>query len=469
MTAIEERGVTSSESPSAAFLAGLTSKVRGVGVWGAGAIGSSAAYYFAQRGLRCIAYDISKERVREVKAGHFQSTSSSEHPQGERDDHLDVTATTRWREFEKENIGVHLVCVPTERAAEPSAAALRDVMPRIAKTIRLTPPSDVPPLLSIESTILPQWLDSIVLPSLESEGLEVGRDVLVGAAPRRDWFNGADYTIETLPRIVGGCDERATELLGAFYGLVCGTVQPALDARHAAFTKVIENVIRYQGISFGNSLALAFPDYDMRHVLRLASTKWNIPYYFPSLGIGGHCIPLAPRYILEEGGPANPYLQPVQAALEFNDSYFESLLTQRLEGLLVGKNSVGVLGLAYTPDAKMHKLSPAFSVLDALRDVPRLRLHDPFYSPDEIYDLCGVPSMQFPEDLTDCDVVILVTAHSEYLSRETEDYINPGTVVVDNSGAWAGRHFKPGVEYYEVGRIPGKRITTPEPWSPLAD
>ena len=470
MTAAREREIAAEHHSVARFLEDLKSKTTAVGIWGAGAIGSSAAYYFALRGLRCLAYDISAERVHEIAAGHFQSTSVHQTPTDEgQDGPMDVTATTRWRDLENAAVSVHLVCVPTERAAEPSAASLRDVMPRIARTVRSTKAPSTPPIVCIESTILPHWIDSIVIPALEAEGLTVGRDVLVGAAPRRDWFNGEDYTIETLPRIVGGSDDRTTRILVAFYSLVCRTVQPAIDAQHAAFTKVVENAIRYQGITFGNALALAFPQFDMRHILRLASTKWNIPYYFPSLGVGGHCIPLAPRYVLEEGGLDNEFLEPVREALAFNDSYFEELLATRLRPLMAGRQSVAVLGLAYTPDAKMHKLSPALAVIDALRDVPRLRLHDPYYTADEIYDLCSVPGLQFPDDLSDCDAVILVTAHSRYRSTRVEDYIAPGTLVIDNSGAWSDRRFPDGVEYYEVGRIPGRRVEVAEPWSPRAD
>lgn len=452
------------------FLQVLERREGSIAIWGSGAIGSSAAYYFAQAGFRCVAYDISKDRVRDIQEGHFQSTGAelgvtNVHP-GQK---LEVTATTHWHDLEAQNIRVHLVSVPTERAAEPSGAALSDVIPRIGKVIRKTEPGAIPPVISIESTILPSWLDTLVCPGLQSEGLKVGTDVLVGAAPRRDWFNGANYTIETLPRIVGGCDDRTTDLLCALYRTVCKIVQPAIDARHAAFTKIVENVIRYEGITFGNKLALAFPEFDMRHVLRLASTKWNIPYYFPSLGVGGHCIPLAPQYLVEEGGLDNPYLDSVRESITFNESYFESLYGRRLENMLKERRSVAVLGLAYTPDAKMHKLSPAFSILDALRQTPRLRLHDPFYSSEEIYDLCSVPTMHFPDDLEECDAIILVTAHSEYVRTEIEKYILDGTVVIDNTGAWATRPFKNGVEYYEVGRIRSGKPPHAEPYSSTAD
>jgi nucleotide sugar dehydrogenase len=454
-----------------ALLRSLETRESSIAIWGAGAIGSSAAYYFAQAGFRCIAHDISTERVREIAEGRFQSTAAHADGGGDfpvRPD-LGVKATLRWRSLESESVAVHLVCVPTERAAEPSGAALADVIPNIAKVVRKTPPRQVLPILSIESTILPSWIDGIVIPALRAEGLTVGSDILVGAAPRRDWFNGADFTIKTLPRIVGGYDDLTTGLLAAFYATVCDTVQPAMDAEHAAFTKVIENVIRYEGITFGNRLSLAFPQYDMRHILRLASTKWNIPYYFPSLGVGGHCIPLAPQYLVEEGGAENPYLQSVRDSIEFNHGYLDSLYDRRLEGLLRDKRSVGVLGLAYTPNAKMHKLSPAFSVLDTLRDTPRLRLHDPYYTSDEIYDLCSVPELNFPDDLGDCDAIILVTAHSQYTHVPIEDLVEPGAAIIDNTGVWTHRPFKESVEYYEVGRIRGRPAPLGEPYSSLAD
>ena len=157
------------------FLAGLHSQSTSVGVWGAGAIGSSAAYYFARVGLRCVAYDVSEERVREIRAGQFQSTSTHTDSIADPGEELAVTATTRWRDLEKESVAIHLVSVPTERAAEPSAAAFEDVMPQIAKVIKRSKPAATPPVVSIESTILPHWIDTVVIPALRAEGLNPDR------------------------------------------------------------------------------------------------------------------------------------------------------------------------------------------------------------------------------------------------------------------------------------------------------
>jgi UDP-N-acetyl-D-mannosaminuronate dehydrogenase len=202
----------------------------------------------------------------------------------------------------------------------------------------------------------------------------------------------------------------------------------------------------------------------MTHVLALASSKWNIPYYHPSMGIGGHCIPLAPQYALAEAGEGNPFLQPVRDAVQLNNGYFGRLYGERLKGLLGDCRSIVILGLAYTADAKMHKLSPALEALEVLKDTPRLRLHDPYYTADDIDDLCGVATLSFPDDLGDVDGIVLVTPHTMYRECPAERYVRPGTVIVDNFGTWKDRAFADGVRYHEIGRRGTEDSRTVIPW-----
>ncbi len=430
-------------------IAALRDGSASIAVWGCGHIGASAMYHFSRAGIRCAGYDIVESRVQEIRQGRFLSTDSV--PVEPIPGSVAVTATTNWRELKSQRPAVHIIAVPTERGAEPSSAALEDVMPLICDTIRGTDLGDLTPTIIIESTIQPTWIDTVVLPKLHASGFKAG-EILLGAAPRRDWFSGGQHTLETLPRIVGGSNQQATELLIELYAIVCKEIVPARDAHHAAFTKVIENLMRFQGLALANSLSLAFPQYDMTHVLGLASTKWNIPHYHPSMGIGGHCIPLAPRYALAEGGWENQYLEPVRDAVALNDGYFGRLYRERLRDLLRDCRSIVILGLAYTADAKMHKLSPALDAIDVLKDTPRLRLHDPYYSSEEIEDIAGVATLAFPGDLEDCDGIVLVTAHTEYRRTAVEASIRPGTVIVDNFGTWRDRTFAPGIRYHEVGR-----------------
>ncbi len=442
-----------------AFLAAIRSGEIGVGVWGCGHIGASALFHLAVAGVRCAGYDLSPERVRAIEEGRFLSTSVTHPAPGAATPDtatapLRIRASTEWRDMIDQRIGIHLVCVPTDHGRDPSSTALQDVIPRICEVIRAGAArrgaAQWPALLIIESTIVPSWLDEIVEPAVRASGLELGRDVYVGAAPRRDWFSGEEYSLRTLPRIVGGSSPEATALIAAFYSLVCLTVKPAADARHAALTKVVENALRYHGISFANALAIALPEYDTAHVLELAATKWNIPYYHPSLGIGGHCIPLAPQYLIAEAGQGDVDL--VRQTVAFNETYFERLYAGTLSRHLADCRRVAVLGLAYTPDARMEKLSPAFSVLRTLRrDGREVRLHDPYYDDEEIRAIAGVEPLRFPDDLATVDGIVLVTAHTPYVQSEIERLVAPGAVIVDNFGTWRDRPFAHGVRYHEVG------------------
>src|SRR5947209_8234857 len=106
-------------------VAALLSQRAAIGVWGCGHIGASAMYHFAQRGIRCVGYDIDKTRVAEIRQGRFLATDIV--PEGRLEaEGPQVTATTNWREMKKHCVAVHLVCIPTERGAEPSSAVLED-------------------------------------------------------------------------------------------------------------------------------------------------------------------------------------------------------------------------------------------------------------------------------------------------------------------------------------------------------
>ena len=64
--------------------------------------------------------------------------------------------------------------------------------------------------------------------------------------------------------------------------------------------KSIENAYRHMEITLANQLSLAYTNENMREVLKLVGTKWNIGTYHPGFGTGGYCIPLSSQYVLRE-------------------------------------------------------------------------------------------------------------------------------------------------------------------------
>ncbi len=436
---------------------------KGVAVWGLGYIGYSSMAYFARAGIRCLGYDPLEEKVKRInKNGKLNHKGETSLP------NLDfwlgfdvepmfhdglIKATSNWKDLINKKFPVHLVAVPTEKAGEsgqhrPYTKYLEDVFGKIAKFKNIK--TDYPPLVIIESTLSTYIVDDLIIPLLKSKGLKVGKDILLGVAPRRDWFVDPDKTLKTLPRVVGGTDEKTTQLMVEVLGIICDTVLKADDHKHAAIVKSIENAYRQMDITLANQLSVAYPDMNMKHILKLVGTKWNVGTFHPSFGTGGYCIPLAPHYVLE--GAKNPEaLTLLKYSLDFD---YEQPKRVAKDLAKRGVKKVGILGIAYAPDIKVHVLSPALSIVKYLKEFGiQVKVNDPYYSKGEAKEVTGAKTFDFPEGLNEFDTVLIVSGHSKYRYTNHEEIkrsLKNCKLILDNAGVWKNIDFSP-TEYHEAG------------------
>jgi nucleotide sugar dehydrogenase len=423
-----------------------------LGIWGLGYIGFSSMAYFAKAGVRCLGTDIFESRVSDVNKGVAEIPNLNYWLAFDTQQLAKsglMRATTDWTKLIDKDVIVHLITVPTERHGKPHFEILKDVAIKLCeyKNIKM----DKPPLVIIESTMTINAVDALVIPIFEKHGLRIGKDILLGVAPRRDWFVSPDKTLETLPRVVGGTTPETTDLMYDVASIVTKSVHKAKDHRHSAIVKSVENAYRQVEITLANQLSLAYPDLDMVQILKLVGTKWNVGTYHPSFGCGGYCIPLAPQYVIE--GAAHP---------EFLTLFHESLKTDfsqadRIVDAIASKNikNVGVLGIAYAPDIKVHVLSPALQIVKGLKSRGiNVKVHDPYYSNEEVHHLLEVETFNFPEGLNEFDAVLLVTGHMSYKfaghSNITQNLKNC-RLFMDNLGTFENIRFPDNVEYHQAG------------------
>lgn len=423
-----------------------------IGIWGLGYIGYSSMAYFAKNGAKCLGTDLSEEKVNAVNEGKI-AIPNLEYWLGFNVKPLAdagmMRATLDWKELISDDVPVHLVCIPTEKGAEPYDGILIDVIEKLCdfkktKTTR-------PPLIIIESTITPDRVEKVVLPILKKHGINVGKDVLLGVAPRRDWFVEADKTLRTLPRVVGGTNPETTELMVEALGIVCNTVLKASDHRHAALVKSIENAYRHLDITLANQLSVAYPDVNMREVLKLVGTKWNIGTYHPSFGTGGYCIPIAPQYVL--AGTKKPgALTLLKEALKF-DFEMPSRVVERL--VKSGAKNVGILGLAYKGDLKVDVLSPTIKIVkDLKKNKIKVKVNDPYYSDEEIKKILDVESFNFPEGMGEFDAVLVACDHIHYKSTPVKNILSnlkKCKLILDNANIWGNINFGEKIEFHIAG------------------
>lgn len=423
-----------------------------LGIWGLGYIGFSSMAYFAKAGIHCLGTDVSEDRVKDVNHGvpeipnmqHWLPFDTEELAK----EGL-MKATSDWKQLVTNDVAVHLITIPTEKFGKPYFDILVDVATKLSKFKNIK--TDRPPLVIIESTMTPTSVDSVVIPVFEKNGLKVGKDILLGVAPRRDWFVSPDKTVETLPRVVGGSTHETTELMADVMGIICGTVLRAKDHKHAAIVKSIENAYRQVEITLANQLSIAYPTLDMVEILRLVGTKWNVGTYHPSFGTGGYCIPLAPQYVLE--GADHPELLTIlKVSLETDFSQ-----PQRLVEMIKrrGFKKVGILGLSYAGDLQVPTLSPTIDIVKRLKkEKISVKVNDPLFSPENIVKFCGAETFKFPDGMNDFDLILIVAYHSLYRytdHNKIKSNLKNCRMIIDNMGFWKGIDFGDKIKYYEAG------------------
>jgi nucleotide sugar dehydrogenase len=216
--------------------------------------------------------------------------------------------------------------------------------------------------------------------------------------------------------------------------------------------KSVENAYRHVGISLANQLARAYPDIDMREVLKLVGTKWNVPTYYPSVGTGGYCIPVASQYVLA-GTDHEEELTILDETVE-TDKQQPMIVADALAER--GVSSVAILGLAYKGDLRVDVLTPTVPITSRLQEHGiDVSIHDPFYDDEYIEERTDAEGVEFPEGLAGKDAVLIVADHREYTyfpHGRVLDELDQCSAVVDNHRVWEDIPFdEHGIEYVYTG------------------
>jgi len=429
-----------------------------IAIWGLGYVGFSTMAHFAAEGVECIGYDIDKSKVDTVNKGECEHIQGMGYWLGFDTKKLAkkgyMTATDNYKDMFTKDITAHLICVPTERGAEPWSDALFDVGGKIAEYYKdNTPEENI--LVIVESTIPPDMVDDLIQ-IFNNTGIKISNDIYeknahiitLGVAPRRDWFVSPDKTVRTLPRIIGATNFTGSTRIRHLYEIICNEVIEAEDMKTACLVKSVENAFRQLDITFANELSLAYPDINITQVLKLAGTKWNVETYHPSVGIGGYCIPLAPKYLLR-GAKFPECLNLVKASIKSAEEQPNWLIN---EIDCSGQQNIGILGLSYTKNLKVDILSPGKYIANELRKIGLdVKVNDPLYTEKEIKDLTGCDTFNFPDDLDKFDIVIALNDHDEYKLVNTITLLNKlknVKNVIDNVGMWKDIYVP---NYKEVG------------------
>ncbi len=389
-----------------------------VGVVGLGYVGLPLAVEKAKAGFKTIGFDVQKEKVDMVNAGHNYIGDVV-------DDDLEnlvrqgMLSATLDFSFVKD-VDFVAICVPTPLDAhqQPDISFVEASTREVAKYLK---PET---MVVLESTTYPGTTEELIRPILEEgSGLVCEKDFYLGFSPERVDPGNLIYKTKNTPKVVGAIGEDAVEVIAAMYEAVLeGGVTRVSSPAVAEMEKILENTYRNVNIGLVNELAMLCDrmGVDIWEVIDAAKTKpYGFTAFYPGPGLGGHCIPLDPYYLSWKAREYGFHTSMIESSMMINDRMPEYCVDRAMRILNRARKAMNgakvlVLGVAYKQDIDDYRESPALRVIDVLeREGAEVTYYDPWVAEcrHEGKTFSSIPELT-PEVVEAADLVMVTAAHT---------------------------------------------------------
>ncbi len=416
-------------------------------VVGLGYVGLPLALLADRKGHKVIGLEVDAKKIASLKAGRSYIDDIS-------DKDIANSKVTFTADAQKvKTAEVVIICVPTpvHKNKEPDLGPVKGAVSAVAP--HLAPKT----LVVIESTINPGVCDEVVTPLLESlSGKTVGKDVYLAHCPERVNPGDPKWNVSNINRVVGANSAAELKLAKEFYeSIIDAQIKPMESIKEAEAVKIVENSFRDINIAFVNELAMSFSmlGINVRNVLDGAATKpFAFMAHYPSIGVGGHCIPVDPYYLIEYAKTRGFEHRFLALARSINET-MPVYTVDRVEEALIGKAKktlkgcrVLVLGLAYKPGISDDRESPAHTLVSELKArKAKVTAFDP-----HILEKSDARTLK--EALEGQEVIILATGHPEFL-KLTESKLPECKIFFDGRGLFMAKKdwfTKSGIAYLGI-------------------
>lgn len=388
-------------------------KARNVAVLGLGYVGLPLALLFVQKGMYVTGIDSDGRKIDLLNNGHSYIDEVA---------HGDLQEALRSRSFvaTKDYSAVEaaeavIICVPTPLSdyGTPDlsylTAAAREISGHLKKG----------QLIILESSTYPGTTREVLAPMLSRSKLRAGIDFQVAYSPERVDPGNRHYSLESIPKIVSGATDEALRRITELYGQVFDQVYPVSSTDAAEMVKLLENSFRLINISFMNEMAMACDKLklDVWEVIKAADTKpFGFKAFYPGPGVGGHCIPVDPSYLLWKMNQYETTSDFIQIANAINDRmplYIVGQLKKHLSPKVLPKARILIYGAAYKPDIADIRESASIELIRLLKaEGADVAYQDP-YIPTLTIDGFKLESLAMTEaNLKRIDCAVIATDHS---------------------------------------------------------
>lgn len=420
-----------------------------VAVIGLGKIGLPLAIQYIQHGRQVIGCDVNPQVVESINAGRnhvheepeLEDAVASAVAQGQLSATTDTAAAVR-----RAAVVVVIVPVIVDEAHEMDFRSIDAATQAVGAGL-------TPGTLVIYETTLPTGTTAGRLRVIleEQSGLKAGSDFFLAYSPERVSSGHIFRDLATYPKVVGGVDEASKEAASAFYRSVLDAeIICMANTDEAEFVKLIETTYRDVNIALANEFARYADEHSLNVMTAIAAANTQ-PYshiHAPGVGVGGHCIPVYPYFLMK--GAAEGLHLPRRARL-INDE-MAHYATERIEaeiGSLAGQ-AVLILGVAYRGNVREVAFTSAKLLQKALRERDaRVFADDPLFSEQELQALGYQPLT--PEQRGEIRAVIVQAEHQTYQSLDFSQFPNCRVVLDGRRALRPEAITAAGMRYISIG------------------
>jgi len=383
-----------------------------IAIIGQGYVGYALSVAATKAGHSVIGFDTNPKLISEIKVK----------------DDLDNYLPTN-NEADVKDQDIYIIAVPTPLDEKN----LPDLTFLITATQLITRSASKGALVINESTSYPGTLREIVITEIE---ISNKAKFLYAAAPERIDPANTKWSIKNTPRVIAGIDDKSSKAAYEFYKSICDEVILVSSPEVAESAKLFENTFRQVNIALVNELAQITEKLGIsaNEVIKAAATKpFGFMKFNPSLGVGGHCIPIDPIYLAQKAENVGASAQFIRQANLLNQQ-MPIYVLKRLEGLLEGKISgkkICIVGISYKPDVTDMRQSPSIVLWQELEKKGALvSFHD-----EIVKEFEGKTSMALAPN--SFDLVVVAVAHSNLV---VEKVINSAPIIFDCTGTIKGAY-----------------------------
>jgi UDP-N-acetyl-D-glucosamine dehydrogenase len=396
-----------------------------VSIVGQGYVGVPLAIRIAETNNIAIGYDIDESKITDILSGRYFNPDIDSDLIKKLIGNKNYIPTSDPELLGDSEVIIIAVPTPLYSNGKPDISYLESASKIIAKYCKDNT------LIVNESTSYPGTLRNVIVPIFRKYSR---RNLYFASAPERIDPGNKKWNLSNTPRIVGGLTDEATVLALNFYKILSSNVQSVSSPEVAESAKLLENTFRQVNIALVNEFTKIAKvlKFSANEAIQAAATKpFGFMPFFPSIGVGGHCIPVDPNYLSYAAKQEGVKTDFINLANSTNLGMID--YTVGLIGKYYNENwvdlKIQVAGIAYKPGVSDIRESPALALILALRSTgANVFWHDPLVSSWQ-----GETSAELSKSI---DLGLIVTPHKEInfslwknnklrvldLSANSEDY-----------------------------------------------